>query len=247
MARQKLGQHFLSSSSVLERIAVAACTPDEPLVIEIGSGKGALTAHLLKRARRVVAIEIDGVMVAHLRRKFVDEPRLEIVPADALTVDLTQWGPAAITGNLPYYIATAILERVAPSGGVFLIQKEVAERVTARPGSRAYGYLTVLLSLAADSEILFTVKPGAFQPPPKVDSAVIRLSPNARAARLGIADERRFLEFVAACFRQKRKILRNNLAGVDLKQSIERMPEAGLRAEQLSLEQFAQLYRRLEE
>ena len=100
-------------------------------------------------------------------------------------VDLTRWGPAAITGNLPYYVATPILERVAARGGVFLIQKEVAERVTARPGSKAYGYFSVLIALFAESEMLFTVKPGAFRPPPKVDSAVIRLRPHARAAGTG--------------------------------------------------------------
>ena len=245
MARQRLGQHFLSSRPVLERIAAAACAPGQPLVIEIGPGKGALTAHLLARARRVVVIEIDPAMVDHLRQTFAHEPRLEIIAADALQADFSQWGPAAFTGNLPYYVATPILERVAPMGGVFLIQKEVAERVTARPGSKAYGYLTVLLALFASSEMLFTVKPGAFRPPPKVDSAVIRLRPHARAAELGIADPRKFLEFVSACFRQKRKTLRNNLIGVNIKHSIEGMPEATLRAEQLTLEQFAHLFRRL--
>jgi 16S rRNA (adenine1518-N6/adenine1519-N6)-dimethyltransferase len=245
MARQKLGQHFLSSPGVLERIAVGACPPGQSLVIEIGPGKGALTRHLLARAKRVVAIEIDPAMVEHLRRAFPGEPRLEIVEADALQVDFTRWGPAAITGNLPYYVATPILERVAASGGVFLIQKEVAERVTARPGSKAYGYFSVLIALLAESEMLFTVKPGAFRPPPKVDSAVIRLRPQRRAAELGIDDPRKFLEFVSACFRQKRKTLRNNLTGMNLQQSIEEMPEAGKRAEQLTLEQFADLYRRV--
>jgi 16S rRNA (adenine1518-N6/adenine1519-N6)-dimethyltransferase len=245
MARQKLGQHFLCSRPVLERIASAACAPDEPLVIEIGPGKGALTAHLLARARRVVAIEVDPAMIEHLRRTFGDEPRLEIVEADAPEVDFTQWGPAAITGNLPYYVATPILEKVAPSGGVFLIQKEVAERVTARPGSKAYGYFTVRLALCASAEMLLTVKPGAFCPPPKVDSAVVRLSPRARAEELGIADANDFLEFISACFRQKRKTLRNNLVQTNFKEGIESLPEASKRAEQLSLEQFADLYRRL--
>jgi 16S rRNA (adenine1518-N6/adenine1519-N6)-dimethyltransferase len=245
MARQKLGQHFLTSRPVLERIARAACAPDEPLVIEIGPGKGALTAHLLARARRVVAIEVDPVMIQYLRRAFPDEPRLEIVEADALEVDLTQWGPAGITGNLPYYVATPILEKVAPSGGVFLIQKEVAERVTARPGSKAYGYLTVRLALFASAEMLFMVKPGAFRPPPKVDSAVVRLSPRARAAELG-ADTNGFLEFVSACFRQKRKTLRNNLIQANFKKNIELLPEANRRAEELSLEQLIDLYRRVQ-
>src|SRR5581483_1379698 len=241
MARQKLGQHFLTSRPVLERIARAACAPDEPLVIEIGAGQGALTEQLLARARRVVAVEIDTSMIDHLRHRFGNEPRLQIVHGDALEVDFAQWAPAPVTGNLPYYVATPILERMARIGGVFLIQKEVAERVTARPGSRAYGYLTVLLALFADSEILFTVKPGAFRPPPKVDSAVIRLHPHGRASQLGITDVRGFLEFVSACFRQKRKTLRNNL----MEWNLEAVPELKMRAEQLTLEQFAELYRRL--
>lgn len=245
MARQKLGQHFLSSPGILERIAAAACPPGQPLVIEIGPGKGALTGHLLARARRVVAIEIDPAMVAHLRRAFASEPRLEIVEADALQVDLTRWGPAVVTGNLPYYVATPILERVAGSGGVFLIQKEVAERVTARPGSKAYGYFSVRIALFAESELLFTVKPGAFRPPPKVDSAVIRLRPHPRATELGIDDPRKFLDFISVCFRQRRKTLRNNLTGMNLKQNIDDLPEASQRAEQLTLEQFADLYRRV--
>jgi 16S rRNA (adenine1518-N6/adenine1519-N6)-dimethyltransferase len=243
MARQKLGQHFLSRPGILERIAAAACPPGQPLVIEIGPGMGALTGYLLARAGRVVAIEIDPAMVEHLRRAFAGEPRLEIVEADALQVDFNGWGPAVVTGNLPYYVATQILERVAGFGGVFLVQKEVAERVTARPGSKAYGYFSVLIALCAETELLFTVKPGAFRPPPKVDSSVIRLRPHPRAAELGIQDPRKFLEFVSACFRQKRKTLRNNLTGMNLQQSIEAMPQAGQRAEQLTLEQFADLYR----
>jgi 16S rRNA (adenine1518-N6/adenine1519-N6)-dimethyltransferase len=245
MARQKLGQHFLSNPAVLERIAAAACAPGELLVIEIGPGKGALTAHLLKRAQRVLAVEIDPAMVAHLRGTFGADPRLEVVRADALEVDFTQWGPAAITGNLPYYAATPILERVAGLGGVFLIQKEVAERITAQPGTKAYGYLTVRLALFAASELLFTVKPGSFRPPPKVDSAVIRLRPHDRAAGLGISDPAKFLDFVSACFRQKRKTLRNNLTGINLKEKIDLLPEAGLRAEQLALERFAEIYLRV--
>jgi 16S rRNA (adenine1518-N6/adenine1519-N6)-dimethyltransferase len=239
MARQRLGQHFLASRPILERIAAAACAPGEPLVIEIGPGRGALTEHLLARAQRVVAIEIDAQLVHYLQQRFAGEPRLEVISADALTVDFGQWTPAAMTGNLPYYVATPILERVASWGGVFLIQKEVAERIAAQPGSREYGYLTVRIALFADSEILFAVKPGAFRPPPQVDSAVIRLRPHHRAAELGIADPAAFLDFLSACFRQKRKTLRNNL----MEWNLQAIPEAGMRAEQLSLERLAAVYR----
>ena len=235
MSRQRLGQHFLASRSVLERIAAAACAPDQPLVIEIGPGQGALTEHLLARARRVVAIEIDSGLVAYLRRKFAAEPRLEFLRADALQVDLAQWGPAVIAGNLPYYVATPIIERVVTIGpaisqGVFLIQKEVAERVTAVPGMRAYGYFTLRLAL---------------YPPPKVDSAVIRLTSRPRAAELGIADPEAFLAFLSASFRHKRKTLRNNLTSMYPVRALDTLPEASRRAEQLSLEQFAELYRRV--
>lgn len=248
--RQKLGQHFLYQRSILERIASAVCAHGEPLVIEIGPGKGALTAHLLARAQRVVAVEIDPMLVETLAAKFASEPRLSVICADALRADLAQWGPAVIAGNLPYYAATPILEKVVWLGpsirqSTFLVQKEVAERVAAAPGQRAYGYLTVELHLFCESELLFEVKPGAFRPPPKVDSAVIRLRHRDRTPELGIANPAAFLRFVSRCFRQKRKTIRNNLAGFYPRASVDPLPEASARAEQLSLEQFARLYRRL--
>jgi 16S rRNA (adenine1518-N6/adenine1519-N6)-dimethyltransferase len=246
MARQKLGQHFLSNPSILQRIADAACAAGEPLVIEIGPGKGALTKYLLHRAQRVVAIELDAGLASALRAAYAAEPRLEIIQADALQTDLTQWGPAVLTGNLPYYAATPILEGAARLGptirqSVFLIQKEVAERAVAAPGTKAYGYLTVLLAIHADSQILFDVKPGAFRPPPKVDSSVIRLNWHPKLSELGIEDPRQFLNFVSTCFRHKRKTIRNNLASPHLP------PHELLarRAEQLTLADFAALYRQV--
>lgn len=235
---------------MLERIAAAACAHDEPLVVEIGPGRGALTAHLLARARRVVAIEIDSWLVEDLRRRFAGESRLEIVHADVLQTDLAQWGTAALAGNLPYYITSPILERVtraraALRRAVLLVQKEVAERMTAAPGSRDYGYLTVQLSLFFETRLLARVPPSAFHPPPKVDSAVVVLEPRARADELGIADPEAFLAFAARAFTHKRKTLRNNLAGMYPAGVFESMPEARLRAEQLALEDFASLYRRI--
>lgn len=261
MSRQPLGQHFLVKGSILERIARAAC-PDlepperEPVVIEIGPGRGALTERLLARAERVVAIEIDAGLVELLRAKFQDEPRLTVVEADALETDLSQWGVAPIAGNLPYYAATPIIEKVLstekelPPGGavsraVFLVQKEVAARLAAGPGSRDYGYLSLQTQMYADVERLFDVLPSAFRPPPKVDSTVVRLLPRNRAAELGLTDPARFLKFAGHCFRQKRKTLRNNLAGVYGKDAMDGWPEAGKRAEELSIEELAGLYRRL--
>jgi 16S rRNA (adenine1518-N6/adenine1519-N6)-dimethyltransferase len=243
---QKLGQHFLTNSGILERIAVAVCPEGEDLVIEIGPGRGALTEKLLRRAARVVAIEIDSTLVAHLRDKFADEPRLEIVHSDVLATDLSRWGRAPIAGNLPYYITSPILEkavRLDVPRIVFLIQKEVAERLAAQPRHREYGYLTLQTALFADTRMLFEVKPGSFRPPPQVDSAVVLLTPHKRD--LGVGDGEAFLRFLSQCFRQKRKTLRNNLAGTYGKDVIDSWPEAGLRAEQISLEQFAEMFRRI--
>ena len=246
MPRPRLGQHFLIRGSVLERIAALVCPTREDLVIEIGPGRGALTEKLLKRAARVVAIELDPYLVEHLRQRFAAEPRLEIVHGDVLATDLAQWGRAPVAGNLPYYITSPILEKVAALDvprGVFLIQKEVAERLVAKPGNSDYGFLTVHIALFADTRLRFEVKPAAFHPPPKVDSAVVSLEPRRRD--LGIADTAAFLEFVGLCFRHKRKTIRNNLADVYGKDRIDAWPEAPLRAEQLSLDQFAEMYRRL--
>jgi len=238
---QRLGQHFLIKGSILERIAAAACPQDTDLVIEIGPGRGALTEKLLKRARRVVAIELDPYLADHLRTRFDNEQRLEIVQADVLATDLAQWSPAPIVGNLPYYITSPILEktvRLRFPRAVFLMQKEVAERLTAAPGSRDYGFLTVQTAVYATARMLFGVKPSAFHPPPKVDSAVVLLEP--RDAMMD--DPEGFVRFVGQCFRHKRKTIRNNLTG---SYPVETWPEASLRAEQIRFEQFVEMYQRI--
>ncbi len=172
-------------------------------------------------------------------------PRLEIVHADVLRTDLSQWGPALAAGNLPYYITSPILERIfaartAISHAVILIQKEVAVRITAPPGSRDYGYLSVLCQTYAEVKSLFNIAPGSFSPPPKVDSAVIGLH-----LRQDVADQTEFLTFAGRAFRQKRKTLRNNLLPFFDKSRLESMPEAGLRAEQLEISQLRDLFGRL--
>lgn len=247
MSRQRLGQHFLIKGSILERIAAAACPAATDLVVEIGPGRGALTERLLKRAARVVAVEVDSYLVDHLRRKFAGAAHLEVVQADVLETDLTQWGRAVIAGNLPYYITSPILEktvRVPFARAVFLVQKEVAERLAAQPGSRDYGYLTVQTAQFARARLLFGVKPGAFQPPPKVDSAVVLLEPREEAP---VEDAEDFLGFVGRCFAHKRKTLRNNLAEEYGSARVSIWPEAGLRAEQVSLQGFREMYARLKE
>lgn len=217
-------------------------------MIEIGPGRGALTERLAARADRIIAIEIDAALVEPLREKFRSSPGISVIRADALETDYGQWGPAVIAGNLPYYAATPIIEKTlagAARHAVFLVQKEVAARLTARPGSRAYGYLSVRTQLLAYAEELFDVAPSAFRPPPKVQSTVVRLRPHAMAAELGIADAGNFLAFVGQCFRFKRKTIRNNLAEVYGRSALDRLSQAGQRAEELTLLQFAELYRLL--
>jgi 16S rRNA (adenine1518-N6/adenine1519-N6)-dimethyltransferase len=243
---RKLGQHFLINTGILQRIAAAVCPEPADLVVEIGPGRGALTEQLLLRARRVIAIEVDGELVDHLRSRFGGDPRLEILHRDVLEVDLAQWGAVPIAGNLPYYITSPILEKSVGTGAsrcVFLMQKEVAERLTAMPGTREYGYLTVRTALYGSARRLFDVKPGAFRPPPKVDSSVVLIEP--KSAFAGIEDRDVFVRFLGYCFRQKRKTLRNNLAGVYGKDRMDALPEAGMRAEQLSPEQLAAIFRQL--
>jgi len=239
---RRLGQHFLTRSSILESIATAVCPEPGGTVIEIGPGRGALTSHLLARADRVVAIEIDPVLVQYLQAKFRAAPKLEIVEGDILKADLSKWTPAAVAGNLPYYITSPILERVLSLRGqwpraVFLVQKEVAERLVAKPGSRDYGFLSVQTQFYAQVEMFMTVPPGAFRPPPKVDSAVVRLTPREDVP----VNTRAFLSFASQCFRHKRKTLRNNLLGRYEKDLLDSMKETSLRAEQLSIAELASL------
>jgi 16S rRNA (adenine1518-N6/adenine1519-N6)-dimethyltransferase len=242
VAGQKLGQHFLNNPGILERLAEAVCPSPEPLVVEIGPGRGALTEFVLRRAERVAAIELDPALAAHLRERF---PSVEVVEADVLSTDLGRWGPAAVAGNLPYYITSPILERIFAMGpllkrAVVLVQLEVAERLVAQPGTRDYGFLTVETQCFTHPEMLFRVPPGAFSPPPKVESAAVRLTPRPAP----IEDARGFLEFAGRCFRQKRKTLRNNLLPFYGRQ-VEAWPEARLRAEQVGMDQLVDMYRRV--
>ena len=244
---RRLGQHFLARQSVLEHIAAAACPDNCDTVIEIGPGKGALTSHLIERASRVIAIEIDPFLTQYLRSKFRDDTRLQIIEGDVLKTDLAAWGPAAVAGNLPYYITSPIIHLVLSLGpllrrAIFLVQKEVAERLIAAPGSRDYGYLTVETQLLSTPELLFTVPAAAFRPPPRVDSAVVQLTPRPDVS---IRESAAFLRFVSLCFRQKRKMLRNNLVGAYPRDRLDGLPEAGKRAEQLSVAELAALYAKL--
>jgi 16S rRNA (adenine1518-N6/adenine1519-N6)-dimethyltransferase len=241
---QKFGQHFLSSPAILDRITQLICGTGKPSVVEIGPGRGALTERLIRTASHLTAIEIDPELTAYLRSRFSTAANLELVNADALNVDLASYRPDIVAGNLPYYVATPLIERTVRLGlpGVFLIQKEVAQRLAAAPGNRDYGFLTVQTQLFSTPELMFTVPPGAFKPPPKVDSAVVSLRPRDRSMELGVDDPDAFLHFLSVCFRQKRKMLRNNLRA---EFPIDGHPEGQLRAEQLSIGDLASLWRRL--
>ncbi|MBZ5636691.1 MAG: 16S rRNA (adenine(1518)-N(6)/adenine(1519)-N(6))-dimethyltransferase RsmA [Acidobacteriia bacterium] len=252
---RRLGQHFLTRKSTLNRIAEAACGSRErtPLVIEIGAGRGALTESLLERAEKVVAIEVDPVLVHYLRQKFrdaLDAGRLILVESDILKTDLGQWGPAVIAGNLPYYITSPILERIFAvreswKRAVFLVQAEVAARIVAEPGRRDYGYLSVMVQAQARAERLFEVPRTSFRPPPKVDSAVVGLEPRDPARDFGINDLASFLKFAGNCFRYKRKTLRNNLAGLYDRSAVEALVGPKDRAEALGVSELVNLARRL--
>ncbi|MGA2215479.1 MAG: 16S rRNA (adenine(1518)-N(6)/adenine(1519)-N(6))-dimethyltransferase RsmA, partial [Bryobacteraceae bacterium] len=218
-------------------------------------GRGALTSHLLARAERVVAIEIDPVLVEYLRAKFRAEPRLTLLEADVLKADLAQWGEVAVVGNIPYYITSPILEKTLRLGGrlihaIFLLQKEVAERLTAHPGTRDYGFLSVQTQLLSSPELLFSVPAAAFRPPPKVDSEVVRLTPKP-ASEFPAVDQTAFLAFVGRCFQHKRKTIRNNLlassglSGAHDRAILDSVPDIGKRAEQLSIPEFAEMFRRV--
>jgi 16S rRNA (adenine1518-N6/adenine1519-N6)-dimethyltransferase len=246
MSRQRLGQHFLANDAILERLAVATCGERADKVIEIGPGRGAFTCHLLPRTDELHAIELDEKLTKYLQQRFAEESKFNIHQGDVLETDLSQWGPAVLTGNLPYYITSPILKMFTDldarfSKAVFLMQLEVAERVLARPGTRDYGYLTVSTKLVCDAEMVVKVPAAAFKPPPKVESAAILL----RRKAVEPLDKEGLLRFVGRCFAQKRKTLRNNLRAF-YGDAIGEQPESTLRAEQLEISQFQDLYERLQ-
>jgi len=258
--RRALGQHFLRDSALARTIAeLARLTPDD-LCVEIGPGEGALTFLLAERAGRLLALEIDEAFLTRLGPRLASFAHVELRQADARRFDYSTLpalkpsaaGRVVVVGNLPYSASKPILERLveartAISEMVLTLQKEVAERVAAGPGSKRYGALSVLTQLYCDVRLAATIPPGAFKPPPQVDSAVIHLRVLA-APRVPVADERRFRRIVEAAFGQRRKTLANALAGglgVSVATARQWLAAADLdpsrRAETLTLEEFSRL------
>jgi 16S rRNA (adenine1518-N6/adenine1519-N6)-dimethyltransferase len=219
--KKSFGQHFLHEKRYIERIVSAIAPRPDDRVVEIGPGEGALTLPLLAAAGRLTAIELDTDLIPGLQARAGAVGTLEIVHADVLRVDLTALAQrlgvprVRLAGNLPYYISSPILfhcvdHATAIEDMHFMLQKEVVDRMAAEPGSKVYGRLSVMLQLACRVEPLFTVPPGAFRPPPKVDSAVVRLVPLADNERHD-ADPQRVHAIVKAAFAQRRKTLANGL------------------------------------
>jgi 16S rRNA (adenine1518-N6/adenine1519-N6)-dimethyltransferase len=248
--KKRFGQHFLSDRSILRKIVALARIDPNDTVVEIGPGGGALTRELAAASHRVVAIEIDRDLVPALRDRMPSN--VEIVEADALTVDLGALArePFHLVGNLPYNVATPLFKRFIEfrrhiHDATVMVQKEVAQRIVAKPGSGEYGPLTVLVQYYAEAKYGFTVPPGAFHPRPRVDSAVIRLE-----WRPEVKDAPDFTDFVHRAFSSRRKKLANNLTAMFPSLSREAVLEKlhasgiepGARPEELSISEFERVY-----
>ncbi len=248
--RKRFGQHFLHDPQVVRRIVAAFAPRPDEAIVEIGPGLGALTRTLLPLVRQLHVIELDRDLVGLLQTEFVREPRLIIHGADALKFDFSKLRTAdtklRIIGNLPYNISTPLLFHLLEQAALiedmlFMLQNEVVDRLSAGPGGKSYGRLSVMVQAQCEAIKLFTVGAGAFQPAPKVASAVVCLRPHSTPP-VDIADRKVFAEVVRAAFAHRRKTLRNNLKDL-LPVGI--MPAIGIdpgrRAETLSLAEFASL------
>jgi 16S rRNA (adenine1518-N6/adenine1519-N6)-dimethyltransferase len=268
--KPKLGQHFLRDESAARRIVDALGDISQQTVLEIGPGTGAITGMLVRRARRVIAIELDKVLAAQLRMQLALASNIEVIEGDVLAIDFDtifgpkpgtsrpglEWkpDPVDLVGNLPYYITSDILLRLLEYRRYFrqmiiMVQREVADRIAAKPGTRDYGLLSATAQLYTRVEQLFTLPPGAFNPPPKVHSAVLRLTVAPQLEKLGVEEEG-FIRFLKLSFGQKRKTLWNNLKSQynsDVLRAA--LAESGVkpnvRAEALPLDRTAALFRAL--
>jgi len=270
MARQKLGQHFLADAGWREQIARAILVsphgmerPANPSErefcwIEIGAGHGEMTEHIVRTGAPVIAVELDPPLIERLRHLAKKHPNLTIIPGDVLKIDLRALSDGKrlrIYGNLPYYITSPILHHFFEYADLIdeihiVIQLEVAQRLTAQPGNKLYGYLSVLTQFYARPDLALRLPRGAFRPPPEVDSALVTMRLPGTGAQLGVVNEQKFLDFVKSCFAQKRKMLSNNLRGISKPtRTREILKELHLRedarAEQLSVAELVAVHHAL--
>lgn len=270
--KPKLGQNFLIDQNAARRIVEALGDVSNRIVIEIGPGSGVLTDLLIPQAKRVIGIELDRVLAAQLRMNYATKPNVEILESDFVTAEFpsivgrrpgplhdlrpTQPETVDVVGNLPYYITSDIVLRILElhpniERAVIMVQREVADRISAEPGSRDYGLLSATAQLFARVEKLFALPPSAFSPPPEVHSSVLRLTMAPRLQELQV-QEAPFIAFLKLAFAQKRKTLVNNLRGQYQLATIQSaLKAAGLRpdvrAEAMSLEKSAAVFRALRE
>jgi 16S rRNA (adenine1518-N6/adenine1519-N6)-dimethyltransferase len=264
-AKRSLGQNFLTGAHYPRRIVAAVSPRPDEVIIEIGPGQGALTGPLVESGARVIAIELDRELVADLNEKFAGCSNLRLLEADALAVDfcrsIAPATTARVVANLPYYVATPIVQHLIEQRScitemTLMLQREVVERITARPGGKEYGYLSVLVQFYCEAEKLFDVPPGAFRPAPKVYSSVVRLRTRA-PVEVEDEDDTLFFELTKVLFSQRRKTIFNNLraGGSRLGLKDESAIAAALndslidprrRAETLSLEEIVRLKKTIE-
>lgn len=248
--RKRFGQNFLTDNNIIERIAAAIRPQADQHILEIGPGQAALTAALLPDCGKLTAVEIDRDLAAELRQRFASQPRFELIEADALKIDFATVSdrPLRVVGNLPYNISTPLVFHLLQSQARIIdfhimLQREVAERMAAGPGSKTYGRLSVAVSLAARTEILFDVPPGAFYPPPKVRSSIIRLTPHDVQLPWRALDS-----VLQSAFSARRKTLRNALGRLFSAEQLEAHGlDPKLRPENLEPAQFLALAHSLDQ
>lgn len=248
MTKKHLGQNYLFDPLILEKIVAVSGISGKDTVVEIGPGPGRLTRLLTKTAKQVIAIELDRDLYDTLEAQCAGIKNLELINGDALTYPFDQLGPFSVVANIPYYITTPVIFRLIETGRnlksmTLTVQKEVAERIAAKPGNKDYGVLSLSIQYRADTELKFIIPRSAFRPVPKVDSAVIHIR-MLGSPRVVPADERLFFKVFRTAFSQRRKTLSNSLKllAPDIKDVLLR---AGIdhmrRAETLSIEEFARL------
>jgi 16S rRNA (adenine1518-N6/adenine1519-N6)-dimethyltransferase len=248
IARKRFGQHFLADSAIIDAIVRAIDPRPGQALVEIGPGLAALTQPLLERSGKLTVIELDRDLAARLRQR----PGLEVIESDVLKVDFGELAdrlrqPLKVVGNLPYNISSPILFHLMPwahrvQEQVFMLQKEVVDRMAAAPGSKVYGRLSVMLQWRYDIESIIDVPPESFDPPPQVDSAVVRMTPLKSPVQI---DAARFEAMVAAAFSQRRKLLRNSLGRWLEQQGFAGSFDLQRRAEEVPVAEFVELARAL--